>query len=111
MVTPRLSPLTVQGSTLHQVFLPIHFGYEGEITGSSENELLPIVSDPNVSMHEGKAFVCQVTKGRLEHRSDVPTAPMHRRPRAEPLRAAGRARSGLRAGTGTGTGPASRPTR
>jgi formate dehydrogenase major subunit len=75
----------VQGDTVHQICLPIHFGYAGEITGSSENELLPIVSDPNVSMHEGKAFACQVMKGRLEHPSDVPTAPVHPRPRPEPM--------------------------
>ncbi len=85
MVTPRLRPLTVQGDTVHQIFVPIHFGYAGEVTGSSDNELLPIVSDPNVSMHEGKAFTCRVTKGRLEHRSDVPTAPVHPRPRPEPM--------------------------
>ena len=58
---------------MHQIVLPIHFGYSGEVTGSQANELLPIVSDPNVSMHEGKAFTCQVQKGRLTHPSDSPS--------------------------------------
>src|SRR2546423_1170137 len=80
MVTPRLTPLRVQGRTVHQVCLPIHYGYAGEVAGSAANELLPIVSDPNVSMHEGKAFTCQVQKGRLAQPSDVPSAQVHRRP-------------------------------
>jgi formate dehydrogenase major subunit len=85
MVTPRLSPLRVQGQTVHQVCLPIHYGYAGEVAGSAANELLPIVSDPNVSMHEGKAFTCQVQKGRLARPSDVPSAPVKARPRPEPM--------------------------
>jgi formate dehydrogenase major subunit len=85
MVTPRLRPLRVQGQTMHQVCLPIHFGFAGEIAGSAANELLPIVSDPNVSMHEGKAFTCQVHKGRLAHPSDVPSAPVKPRPQPDPM--------------------------
>jgi formate dehydrogenase major subunit len=85
MVTPRLRPLSVQGQTVHQIGLPIHFGYSGEIAGSAANELLPIVSDPNVSMHEGKALTCQVHKGRLAQPSDVPSAPLTPRPRSDPM--------------------------
>jgi formate dehydrogenase major subunit len=85
MVTPRLTPLRVQGRTVHQICLPIHYGYAGEAAGSAANELLPIVSDPNVSMHEGKAFTCQVQKGRLAQPSDVPSAHVQRRPRPEPM--------------------------
>ena len=85
MVTPRLTPLRVQGSTVHQICVPIHYGYAGEVAGSAANELIPIVSDPNVSMHEGKAFTCQVHKGRLAQPSDIPSAQVHKRPRAEPM--------------------------
>jgi formate dehydrogenase major subunit len=73
MVTPRLQPLQVEGRTIHQIGIPIHFGWAGEIAGSSVNELTSTVSDPNVSMHEAKAFTCQVRKGRLAKPSDIPS--------------------------------------
>ena len=44
-----------------------------------------IVSHPNVSMHEGKAFTCQVRKGRLAQPSDVPSTQVRPRPRPEPM--------------------------
>ena len=84
MVTPRLQPLTIQGRTLHQIGVPIHFGYSGEVTGGQANDLIPIVTEPNVSMHEGKAFMCQVRKGRLSHPSDVPSEPVAKRAQEEP---------------------------
>jgi formate dehydrogenase major subunit len=85
MVTPRIRPLTVQGRVVHQVGLPIHFGWAGEVAGSAANELIPIVLDPNVAMHEGKAFTCQVRKGRLAERSDAPSVPVARRPAYAPM--------------------------
>jgi formate dehydrogenase major subunit len=85
MVTPRIQPLRVQGTTVHQVGLPIHFGWAGEVAGSAANELIPIVMDPNVAMHEGKAFACQVQKGRLRGASDGPSVPVARRPRYAPM--------------------------
>ena len=62
LVTPRLKPLTVGGQTLHQVGLPIHWGYEGKVVGASANNLAALVADPNVTIHEGKAFVVNVRK-------------------------------------------------
>jgi formate dehydrogenase major subunit len=53
----------VAGRTLHQVGMPWHWGYEGVSTGDIVNEMTALVGDPNVSMHEGKAFVCNVEKG------------------------------------------------
>ena len=85
MVTPRLQPLLVQGRTVHQIGIPIHFGYSGEVTGSSVNELTSTTSDPNVSMHEAKAHTCQVRKGRLAQPSDRPSAPLAARAQAEPM--------------------------
>jgi len=85
MVTPRIQPLRVGGRVVHQVGLPIHYGYSGEVTGSQANELSAIESDPNVSMHESKAFTCQIRKGRLEQPSDVPSVPVAPRAQDEPM--------------------------
>ncbi len=47
------------------VGLPYHWGYSGIVTGSSANDLVSLVGDPNVSIEEAKAFTCNVRKGRL----------------------------------------------
>jgi formate dehydrogenase major subunit len=62
LVTRRLRPLRVNGQVVHQVGLPWHWGYEGVVTGAAGNELTALVGDPNVSIHEGKAFVCNLEK-------------------------------------------------
>jgi len=62
LVTRRLRPFTIEGRTIHQVGMPWHWGYEGIVTGDVVNELTALVGDPNVSIHEGKAFVCNVEK-------------------------------------------------
>lgn len=62
LVTGRLRPLQVEGRTLHQVGMPWHWGYMGVVTGDVVNDLTALVADPNVSMHEGKSFVCNVEK-------------------------------------------------
>jgi len=62
LVTRRLRPFTIDGRVVHQVGMPWHWGYEGVVTGDVVNELTPLVGDPNVSIHEGKAFVCNVEK-------------------------------------------------
>jgi len=85
MVSPRIQPLRVDGRVMHQVGLPIHFGYSGEVAGSQANELSAIESDPNVSMHESKAFTCQIRKGRLDQPSDIPSVPVAPRAQAEPM--------------------------
>jgi formate dehydrogenase major subunit len=48
--------------TVHHVGLPWHWGYKGLTTGDVVNDLSALVGDPNVSIHEAKVFVCQVTK-------------------------------------------------
>jgi len=63
LVTRRLRPLQIDGRTVHHVGMPWHWGYEGLTTGDIINELTPLVGDPNVSIHEGKAFVCNLEKG------------------------------------------------
>jgi formate dehydrogenase major subunit len=62
LVTRRLRPLVIDGRTIHQVGMPWHWGYEGVVTGDIVNELTALVGDPNVTIHEGKAFVCNVEK-------------------------------------------------
>lgn len=62
LVTRRLRPLQVNGQTLHQVGMPWHWGYSGVVTGDVVNDLTPMVADPNVSIHEGKAFVCNIAR-------------------------------------------------
>jgi formate dehydrogenase major subunit len=62
LVTGRLRPLTIDGKTVHHVGLPWHWGYQGVVTGDVVNDLSALVGDPNVSIHEGKAFVCDVEK-------------------------------------------------
>jgi len=85
MVTPRIRPLRVQDRVIDQVGIPIHFGWAGEVAGSAANDLTSIVMDPNVAMHEGKVFACQVRKGRLQRKSDTPSVPVARRPRSTPI--------------------------
>jgi formate dehydrogenase major subunit len=62
LVTRRLRPLQIDGRTIHHVGMPWHWGYEGLVTGDIVNELTALVGDPNVSIHEGKAFVCNIEK-------------------------------------------------
>jgi hypothetical protein len=56
----RLGP----GRFVHQIGIPYHFGYEGEVHGDSANDLPPLVADPNVTIHEGKAFTANIRVGR-----------------------------------------------
>jgi formate dehydrogenase major subunit len=63
LVTRRMRPFTIDGKVVHHVGMPWHWGYEGLATGDVVNELTALVADPNVSIHEGKAFVCNVERG------------------------------------------------
>ncbi len=62
LVTPRLRPFTIDGRIVHHVGMPWHWGYQGVVTGAVVNELSALVGDPNVSIHEGKAFVCHIER-------------------------------------------------
>ncbi len=64
LVTPRLTPLTVRGRTIHQVGLPYHWGQIGDVTGDVVNELIGFVADPNVSIQESKCLTCAIEPGR-----------------------------------------------
>jgi len=67
MVTPRMKPLQIEGRTVHQIGLPYHWGYQGVVKGDVANDLLLLVADRNVSMHDAKAFTCNMRPGRRSH--------------------------------------------
>jgi formate dehydrogenase major subunit len=73
MVTRRLQPLHIEGQIIHQVGIPFHWAFAGEVVGGNANDLTSLVADPNVSMHESKAFTCQVRAGRLTEHIPHPT--------------------------------------
>jgi formate dehydrogenase major subunit len=83
MVTRRIRPLLVGGRVIHQIGLPFHWAFSGEVVGGNANDLTSLVAEHNVSMHEGKAFTCQVEPGRRDGRDPRPTV----RPSTWPTRA------------------------
>jgi len=64
LVTRRVRPLKLRDRVVHHVGLPMHWGYEGlnGTKGAICNDLCALVADPNVTIHEAKAFLCQVRK-------------------------------------------------
>jgi len=65
LVTKRMKPLRVAGKTIHQIGFPWHYGYEGLAHGYSANDLVSMVAEPNVSIHEGKVLTCNLRRGRF----------------------------------------------
>ena len=76
-VTGRMRPLRIDGRTIHQVALPWHWGTGGPAPGDSANDLITLSGDPNTSIEEAKAFVCDVRAGRRDGATTAPLA--HRR--------------------------------
>ena len=64
MVTERLRPLRVENRTVHQVWMPYHWGQGGLVSGDSANDLFGISLDPNVLIQESKVGTCDVRPGR-----------------------------------------------
>ena len=63
IVTKRLRPFTIQGTEVHQVGLPWHFGWTWpKDGGDTANILTPSVGDPNTGIPETKAFMVNVRK-------------------------------------------------
>jgi formate dehydrogenase major subunit len=62
LVTGRMRPFNIDGRRFHHVGLPWAWGYIGLVTGDVTNDLTSLVADPNVSIHEGKAFMCNVER-------------------------------------------------
>jgi len=86
-VTERMKPLRIERATVHQVALPWHWGFSAPDAGDAVNDLVGLTGDPNVSIHEGKAFVCDVRAGRssrgttplanVPHEHDAPSNRNH----------------------------------
>ena len=62
LVTGRMRPFLINGRRVHQVGMPWHWGWQGVVVGDVVNQLTALIGDPNVSIHEAKAFVCNVEK-------------------------------------------------
>ncbi len=62
MVTRRMRGLQVDGRTIYQVGLPIHWGFLGRVTGPLVNNLSPSVFDPNSGTPEYKGFLVNIEK-------------------------------------------------
>lgn len=65
VVTSRFKPFKIAGSTVHQVGLPWHFGWQSPADGSggdSANLLTPTIGDANTMIPETKAFMVNVVK-------------------------------------------------
>jgi formate dehydrogenase major subunit len=83
LVSGRMRPLRLgKGRRVHQVGVPYNFGVLGFSPGDSVGDLVPLVMDPNVSIHEAKTMTCNVRPGRRAARtnsaSDEPVPPDER---------------------------------
>lgn len=70
LVTQRMRPFVIadkehpEGKTVHEIGIPWHWGYMGLASGDVTNDISALVADPNVSIHEGKVFSCDLRPGR-----------------------------------------------
>ncbi len=68
LVTHRLRPFYSNGQRIYQIGMPWHFGWQGYATGDIANTLTAVVGEPNTSIHEGKAFTCNLFKEKRTRR-------------------------------------------
>lgn len=61
-VTKRFKPMMINGEKKHVVGMPWHWGFKGMNTGAVANDLSPSVGDPNTTIPEYKAFLCNVRR-------------------------------------------------
>ncbi len=68
MVTRRIKPMQIDGKTMYQIGVPIHWGYkgiaedEGKTSKDPANFLSPSVIDPNAHTPEFKGFLVKLEK-------------------------------------------------
>ena len=89
MVTDRMTPLQVEGRTVHQIGMPYHWGPNGYARGDSMNELSAMSLDPSSHIQEVK----------VAHRRRS-AGPAPARPGREALVRSYRERAGITAKTG-----------
>ena len=63
LVSGRMRPLRIGGKRVHTVGVPYNFGALGFARGDSVGGLIPLVMDPNVSIHESKSLTCAIRRG------------------------------------------------
>ena len=61
-VTKRFIPIMINGEKKHVVGMPWHWGFRGISRGAVTNDLSPSVGDPNTTIPEYKAFLCNVRR-------------------------------------------------
>jgi len=61
-VTKRFKPAVIDGVARHIVGMPWHWGFKGMSTGAVTNDLSASVGDPNTTIPEYKAFLCNVRR-------------------------------------------------
>jgi formate dehydrogenase major subunit len=64
LVTRRMRPFVINGKTVHEIGIPWHWGYQGLASGDVTNDVSALVADPNVTIHEGKVFSCNLRPGK-----------------------------------------------
>jgi anaerobic selenocysteine-containing dehydrogenase len=62
IVTPRWKPFKINGSIVHEIGMPWHYGWQGIATGAIANDLTPHVGDGNTTIPEFKAFLVDIRK-------------------------------------------------
>lgn len=73
LVTERMTPLLIEGQTIHQIGLPYHWGVGSDaiVTGDSANDLIGVALDPNVEIQESKVFSVEIIPGRRPQGPDL----------------------------------------
>ena len=59
-VTKRWKPFTIDGTTVHEVGLPWHWGWAGMFPGATANYLTPFIGDANTRIPETKVFMVDI---------------------------------------------------
>jgi formate dehydrogenase major subunit len=70
MVTERMTPLRIDGRTIHQIGVPYHWGPNGYATGDSMNELSAMTLDPSSHIQEVKSLSIDIRPGRRPRGSE-----------------------------------------
>ncbi len=61
-ILPICKPFIIDGKEVEFVGMPWHWGYQGYGTGAIANDITSAVGDPNTSIPEYKAFMCNIRK-------------------------------------------------
>jgi formate dehydrogenase major subunit len=65
LVSDRIPVYKFEGRDLHTIGLPYHWGPNGLVKGDVVNDIIPVSLEPNVAIHEAKAFTANLEAGRV----------------------------------------------